>query len=57
MRMKPASRNPKILVFIKPWDDEVFLSFVTLLEFIEQMEGELDVSVTIVLPEDLLART
>ena len=55
--MKQAPRNPSILIFIKPWDDEVFLSFITLLEFIEHMEGELGISVTLVLPEDLQVRT
>ena len=54
---KSEANNTKILIFIKPWDDEVFLNFISLLEYIELMEIAHDIEVTVVLPEDLIGRT
>ena len=49
-----AIDSPKFLIFIKPWDDAVFLNLIKLLRFIEKSESELGVSLEIVMPEDLL---
>jgi NAD kinase len=29
-------KNPKVIIFIKPWDDEVFACFLTLLKYIQE---------------------
>ena len=29
-------KNPKVVIYIKPWDDEVFASFLTLLKYIQE---------------------
>ena len=37
--------SPNILIFIKPWDDDVFLTYIKLLEYIERIEKEQDICV------------
>ena len=35
--------SPKILIYIKPWDDDVFRTYINLLEYIERIEKEQDI--------------
>ena len=45
---------PRILMFIKPWDDEVFENFFMILKALQvQEEIHVDCRITIVLPPDL----
>ena len=44
----------RLLIFIKPWDDDVFINLLKLLKFIEKMEKHSGISIEIVMPEDLL---
>ena len=52
--MPPTADCPKFLIFIKPWDDSVFMNLIVLLNFVANCEQELGVCVEIVLPQDLL---
>ena len=49
-------RRPKILIFIKPWDDAVFENLIALLGYIERCEAEMSIEIDIVMPEDLLVQ-
>ena len=51
----PSMRTcTKLLIFIKPWDDEVFVNFLKLLKFIQNHEEQTGTSIKVVLPRDLL---
>ena len=46
--------STKLLIFIKPWDDEVFVNLLKLLKFIQYQEEQIGTSIEVVLPQDLL---
>ena len=43
----------KFLIFIKPWDEDVFINLLVLLKFIQDKENELNICIEVVLPADL----
>eukprot|EP00353_Schmidingerella_taraikaensis_P009666 CAMPEP_0185592298 /NCGR_PEP_ID=MMETSP0434-20130131/67455_1 /TAXON_ID=626734 ORGANISM="Favella taraikaensis, Strain Fe Narragansett Bay" /NCGR_SAMPLE_ID=MMETSP0434 /ASSEMBLY_ACC=CAM_ASM_000379 /LENGTH=128 /DNA_ID=CAMNT_0028218001 /DNA_START=89 /DNA_END=471 /DNA_ORIENTATION=+ len=51
-----VSRCPKLLIFIKPWDDDVFINLLKLLSYIERIEQEQEICIEVVMPADLLAQ-
>lgn len=51
----PSMRtSTNLLIFIKPWDDEVFVNLLHLLKFIQYHEEQTGTSINVVLPKDLL---
>ena len=50
---EPLPTRSKFLIFIKPWDDAVFLNLIKLLEYVEQQEKNLGICIEVVLPSDL----
>ena len=41
---------PRILIFIKPYDEEVFINFFKLLRYIMEKQTELNICISIVMP-------
>ena len=51
--MDTPAKCSKFLIFIKPWDDDVFVNLLVLLKFVEDHEHELNICIEVVLPGDL----
>ena len=53
IEMDTPAKCSKFLIFIKPWDDDVFVNLLVLLKFVQDNEHELNICIEVVLPGDL----
>ena len=49
-KLENIPNRPKILIFIKPFDDNVFQNFLTLLSYIKRCQIEMEIELEVIMP-------